>query len=64
MKNVEELRNELLQIFQDVRSKNIDLQNAKTADAVSNSILKSAALEMEHNKLVGGKEPVDFLVTR
>ena len=39
----------------------IDIQQAKTIVATSNSMLKSAQLEMEYSKMTGGKGPIEFL---
>ncbi len=45
MKNITELRDELVKTFQDLKARKIDIQPAKTMVGVSNYILKSAAGE-------------------
>ena len=61
MKNVNELRIELSSVFNKLKNSEIDIQQAKTIVATSNSMLKSAQLEMEHSKMTGGKELIEFL---
>lgn len=61
MKNTTELRNELVSVLQDLRSRSIDVQTAKAIVGTSNSLLKSAQLEMEHSKMTGSKKKIDFL---
>lgn len=63
MKNTTTLRDELEIVFEQLKSKKIDVQAAKTIVGVSNSMLKSAALEMEHSRMMGGKREIKFLTT-
>ena len=63
MKNVKDLRNELIDVFAQVKSNKIEIKQAKAIVAVSNSILKSTQLELDHSKLIGSRKAIDFLKT-
>lgn len=63
MKNVEELRKELDDVFQDVKSGKTNVQIAKALISASNAMLKSAQLELEQNKMTGSKKEIKFLKT-
>lgn len=63
MKNVKQLRDELVNVFESVRDGKMDVSQGKTLVATSNSMLKSAQLELEHSKLVGIKKEISFLKT-
>lgn len=63
MKNVKELRNELVNVFNSVKEGKMDVSQGKTLVATSNAMLKSAQLELEHSKLTGTKKIITFLET-
>ena len=63
MKNTTELRGELIIVFNDLKARKIDTGTAKSFVAISNSILKSAAVEADYNKFLGRKEEINFLKT-
>lgn len=63
MKNVKQLRDKLVDVFKKVESGEMDTTQGKTLVATSNAMLKSAQLELEHTKLLGGKKRIDFLET-
>lgn len=63
MKNVKALRNELVLVFEAVKSGKMDVGQGKTLVATSNAMLKSAQLELEHSKLVGKTKVIEFLDT-
>lgn len=63
MKNVKELRDELVKVFYDVKEGRCEVSSGKTLVATSNAMLKSAQLELEHSKLVGKKKIIKFLET-
>lgn len=63
MKNVKELRNELVKVFNQVKDGSMDTSQGKTLVATSNAMLKSAQLELEHSKLCGIKKEIEFLKT-
>jgi hypothetical protein len=51
----------LLNLFDDVKEKKVDVQTAKTLVGTSNAVLKSVQLELEQNKFVGNKKKIAFL---
>ena len=63
MNNTKELRDELVDVFKAVKSGQMDTSQGKTLVAASNSMLKSAQLELEHSKLIGQKKVIKFLET-
>jgi len=63
MKNVTELRNELSNVFGELRKGELDVQQAKAIVATSNAMLKSAQLEMEHSKMTSSTKTIAFLKT-
>lgn len=63
MKNVKELRDELVKVFEDVKSGATEVGQGKTLVATANAMLKSAQLELEHSKLVGKTKVIKFLET-
>lgn len=63
MKNVKELRDELVSVFNAVKKGEMDVGQGKTLVATSNAMLKSAQLELEHSKLVGKTKTIKFLET-
>lgn len=63
MRNTTELRNEMVKVFNDLKGRKIDTTSAKTMVLVSNSILKSAAIEADYNKFIGQKTEIEFLKT-
>ena len=64
MENVAKLRNELSEVFTRLRADEINVSQAKAMVAASNSMLKSAQLEMEHAKMTGSKRGIAFLTTK
>lgn len=63
MKNVKELRTALVDVFEKVKSGDMDTAQGKTLVATSNAMLKSAQLELEHSKLIGKTKSIEFLKT-
>lgn len=63
MKNVSKLRIELSKVFEQLKNNELDIQQAKAIVATSNSMLKSAQLEMEHSKMTGSAKSIGFLRT-
>ena len=63
MKNTEELRQSLALVFNKLMDDDLDVQQAKAIVATSNSILKSAQLEMEYSKKTGSDKEIKFLKT-
>jgi len=64
MQNVSKLRDELSIVFEQLKDNKLDIQQAKAIVATSNSMLKSAQLEMEHSKMTGSSKVIDFLKTK
>ena len=56
MKNITELRNELSELYKNVKANKIDLPHAKALVATSNSIIKTVKTELEYNKFTGNKK--------
>ena len=63
MKNVKELRDELVSIFEDVKCDRLDLEKAKVLVSASNSMIRGAGLELEHSKFTSNKNTIEFLNT-
>lgn len=63
MKNVKELRDALVDVFDKVKNGEMDTAQGKTLVATSNAMLKSAQLELEHSKLIGKTKVIKFLET-
>ena len=61
MKNVTELRSQLIKLYDDVSNDGTPIEKAKVLVSASNSILKTVALEIEHNKLTGNKKDIPFM---
>jgi hypothetical protein len=64
MKNVSELRSVLSDILNKVKTGKIDTKSAQTIVGLSNSMIKSAALELEHLKFTKEKKQITFLKTQ
>jgi len=64
--NVEDLRLALTEVFRGVVTNNIPIEKAKTLVATSNSILNTAALQLEQNKFLGveGSKRIPFLESK
>ena len=62
MKNSKELRDRMIKLFNQIENDEIDLGKAKALVNTSNVILKTSALEMQHNKLFHVRKPVHFLI--
>lgn len=61
MKNVIELREELINVFEKIKSKEIDLKQAKELTNVAGKIINSAKLELEYDQFLGNKSKIKFL---
>lgn len=59
--NVTELRNNLVEIFNQLRRKEIGQSEAKELANVSGKIISSAKAQLEYNKYCGSKERIKFL---
>lgn len=63
MKNIKELRDEMVSLFNSVKEDNMDVDKGKVLVSAGNTIIKSAALELEHSKFTGNKKQINFLKT-
>jgi len=61
MNNVKELRDELIESFNDLKSGKIKAKDAKELTNISGKILMSAKIELDYNKYLDRKEVIDFL---
>ena len=61
MKNANDLRDNLSTLWDEVKNDQVDIQKAKALVATSNSMLKSAQLQMEQTKMTGENKKLSFL---
>jgi len=61
MKNVTDLRTELVSVFSAVKSKKMELSKAKSLVQTSHAIMKTAIAELNYNKHMGTKKKIKFL---
>lgn len=61
MKNVKELRTELVSIFSDLKSDKLDVTKAKELNNSAGKILLSIRVQLEYNQIMDRKEKIDFL---
>ena len=60
--NVTELRDDLIEVYQDLKDGKIGIQEAKEQANVSGKIISSAKVQMEYNKMTGNnKNSIAFL---
>ena len=60
-KNVENLRNDLLKVYDGLRKGKIGLDEAKQAANVSGKIIGSVKIQIQYNKMVQSKERIPFM---
>jgi hypothetical protein len=63
IENVVQLRNDLIQVYEGVKTKKIGLKEAKELTNTAGKILSSAKLELEYKSFTGQKEKIGFLET-
>ena len=59
--NVLELRNDLIDVYSQMRSGSMGLDEAKQAANVAGKILGTAKVQMEYNKMCQTKKKINFL---
>lgn len=64
MKNTTELRKELSKVFQDLKDRKINTEEARAFTSVSNSMVKSAIAEGNYNMYLENNSPILFLETQ
>ena len=60
--NVTKLRNDLVKVYEDLRSKKIGISEASEAANVAGKIISTAKVQLEYNKYCGSKDAIKFLV--
>jgi hypothetical protein len=63
MRNVKELRDELVDVFNQLKAKKIKRADAKELVNTAGKIILSAKVEIDYQKLMGTKNKVEFLET-
>ncbi len=61
MKNVVELREDLMKVYTELRSGDLGTNEAKQAANVAGKIISTAKIQMEYNKMVQSKDRIPFL---
>lgn len=61
MQNITDLRNDLLDNYEQMKSKKMELKDGKELANTAGKILNSLKIELEYNTLVGNKNKIDFL---
>lgn len=59
--NVVGLREDLIKVYENLRSGNLGTNEAKQAANVAGKILSTAKAQMEYNKMVQSKKKIKFL---
>lgn len=63
-KNVLDLRNDMLSLFEQVKEGNVDLKTARTLTSISEQIIVSAKTELAQRKFLNEQKPIPFLDTK
>jgi hypothetical protein len=61
MQNITDLRNSLLDNYDKMKSKEMELKDGKELANTAGKILNSLKIELEYNTLVGNKNKINFL---
>jgi hypothetical protein len=61
MQNITDLRDSLLDNYEKIKSKEMELKDGKELANTAGKILNSLKIELEYNTLVGNKNKIDFL---
>jgi hypothetical protein len=59
--NIKDLRDQLIELFKNVKSDKIDLRKAKELNNTSGKMLSTAKLQMEYNVYTQNKAKIKFL---
>lgn len=59
--NVKELRDDLINIYQELRNGKIGISEAKQLANVSGKVISTAKTQMEYNKMTGNSNKIKFL---
>jgi len=63
IENIRDLRDDLIQLYEDLKEKRIGLKEVKELTNTAGKIMNSAKLELEYRSFVGNKEEILFLKT-
>lgn len=59
--NIEELRNDLIKVYENLRNGTIGIDEAKQSCNAAGKIISTGKSQMEYNKMTGnGKRPIPF----
>jgi len=61
MRNVKDLRNELIDVFDELKRDNIDVVKAKELNNSAGKILTSVKVQLAYNQFLDRKQEIDFL---
>ena len=61
MQNITDLRNSLLDNYEKMKSKEMELKDGKELANTAGKILNSLKIELEYNTLIGNKNKIEFL---
>lgn len=61
MKNIKNLRDEMVSVFEDIKSDKIDLKKARELTNAAGKILNTVKTQIMYNQLMDKKEKIDFL---
>ena len=61
MKNIVDLRDDLMKVYQQLRSGKLGTDEAKQSANVAGKIISTAKTQMEYNKMVQSKDRIPFL---
>ncbi len=62
MNNVNELRKELVKsVFEPLKNKEIDYKSAAVLKGVAATMVASAKVQVDYQKMIGAKEEIEFL---
>ena len=59
--NVTDLRNHLIEVYEQLKNNDIGMQEAKGLANVAGKIISTGKSQMEYNKMVGSKTRIKFL---
>lgn len=60
-KNIKDLRDSLIENYSDMKAKRLDVATGKELTNTAGKIIKSCLVELEYNKIMGQKKPIEFL---
>jgi hypothetical protein len=61
MKNITELRNDLLDVYEKLRAGSMEIKEAKEINNTAGKIISSAKVQIEYATVRGEKPDIDFM---